>query len=160
MHPSLRLLLPFALPFAASSAVFAQESDWKPVAFSEKAAHAPRPLPDRVVLTWNGDPATTQAVTWRTDTSIRRAVAELTLAADSAKDLKPVTLSARTERFASDLGEAAYHSVTFTALTPDTLYAYRVGDGVNWSEWFHFRTASRELRSRSASFTSATPRTT
>ncbi len=146
MHPSLRLLFPFALTFAGASAVFAQDSDWKPVAFPEKAAHAPRPLPDRVVLTWNGDPATTQAVTWRTDPSIVRSLAEICVAGDNGRGLKGSTVSARTERFTSDLGEAAYHSVTFTGLAPDTLYAYRVGDGVNWSEWFHFRTASRELR--------------
>jgi 3',5'-cyclic AMP phosphodiesterase CpdA len=29
-----------------------------------------------------------------------------------------------------------------TGLEPDTLYAYRVGDGVRWSEWNQFRTAS------------------
>jgi 3',5'-cyclic AMP phosphodiesterase CpdA len=28
-----------------------------------------------------------------------------------------------------------------TALAPATKYAYRVGDGNNWSEWFHFSTA-------------------
>jgi 3',5'-cyclic AMP phosphodiesterase CpdA len=146
MKLSLRLLVPCTLPFAATVFLAAQDANWKPVAYAEKAAHAPRPLPDRVVLTWDGDPATSQAVTWRTDTSIQRAVAELTLAAENAKDLKPVTVPARTERFASDLGEAAYHSARFTGLTPDTLYAYRVGDGVNWSEWFHFRTASKETR--------------
>jgi 3',5'-cyclic AMP phosphodiesterase CpdA len=132
-------LAPLALP--------AQDAaSWQPVPYAEKAAHAPRPLPDRVVLTWSGDPATTQSVTWRTDTSILRSIAELSLAGDSGRDLKPATVAARTERLTTDLGEAAYHSVTFTGLTPDTLYAYRVGDGVNWSEWFHFRTASREAR--------------
>jgi 3',5'-cyclic AMP phosphodiesterase CpdA len=35
-----------------------------------------------------------------------------------------------------------YHSVTFTGLLPDTLYAYRVGSEEMWSEWFHFRTAA------------------
>ena len=29
-------------------------------------------------------------------------------------------------------------------LQPDTLYAYRVGDGVNWTEYYHFKTASYE----------------
>ncbi|MFM8215573.1 MAG: fibronectin type III domain-containing protein, partial [Pirellula sp.] len=29
-------------------------------------------------------------------------------------------------------------------LQPATKYAYRVGDGVNWSEWFQFRTASTQ----------------
>ena len=30
------------------------------------------------------------------------------------------------------------------SLNPNTLYAYRVGDGVNWSEYYHFKTASLE----------------
>ena len=48
---------------------------WKPAPYAEKLAHAPRPLPDRIVLTWAGDPATTQAVTWRTDPTVVRALA-------------------------------------------------------------------------------------
>jgi len=42
----------------------------------------------------------------------------------------------------SDLNPAHYHSVNFRDLEPKTKYAYRVGDGVNWSEWSHFITAS------------------
>lgn len=118
----------------------------KPTPYPDQAAHAPRPLPDRVVLTWRSDPATTQAVTWRTDTSVPRSVAELAVANENGRQLQPAALPARTERFVSSLGEAHYHSVEFTGLTPDTLYVYRVGDGVNWSEWFHFRTAAREAR--------------
>ncbi len=122
------------------------DHDHPPVPYPAAAAHAPRPLPDRVVLTWSGDPATTQDVTWRTDTSIRQAVAELTVAQESGQDLRGATVPARTEPFRSDLGEAHFHTAAFTGLAPDTLHAYRVGDGVNWSEWFHFRTASREPR--------------
>jgi PAS domain-containing protein len=120
--------------------------DWKPVPYAESAAHAPSPLPDRVVLTWSGDPAATQSVTWRTDVSVKRALAELAVANDDGRALQPTTHQAGTEAFTSDLSEARYHSVTFTELAPDTLYAYRVGDGANWSEWFHFRTAHREAR--------------
>ena len=36
---------------------------------------------------------------------------------------------------------AACVSADFVGLKPDAKYAYRVGDGVNWSEWFHFKTA-------------------
>ena len=46
-------------------------------------------------------------------------------------------------------GTAYYHEARFTALRPNTLYAYRVGDGSTWSEWFHFRTASMEPAQRS-----------
>jgi 3',5'-cyclic AMP phosphodiesterase CpdA len=52
-------------------------------------------------------------------------------------------VDADTTAFISDLNEAHYHTVTFRNLIPDTLYAYRVGDGANWSEYFHFRTASQ-----------------
>jgi hypothetical protein len=117
---------------------------WEPTPYAEADAHAPSPLPDRVVLTWNGDPATTQAVTWRTDTSVQRAVAELAVANDDGRSLRPTRQGARTTAFASDLGRAHYHTVTFAGLDSDTLYTYRVGDGANWSEWFHFRTAHRE----------------
>jgi 3',5'-cyclic AMP phosphodiesterase CpdA len=117
-----------------------------PAAYPDQAAHAPRPLPDRIVLTWHGDPATSQAVTWRSDPSVRRAEAEIALANESGRELKGTKVPATTTPFTSNLGEAHYHSVKFNDLQPDTLYAYRVGDGVNWSEWFHFHTAAREAR--------------
>jgi 3',5'-cyclic AMP phosphodiesterase CpdA len=117
-----------------------------PPLYPDQLAHAPRPLPDRIVLTWRGDPATTQAVTWRTDTTIAHAVAEVTIAKDQGAELKGTPVTASTEPLTTDLGPAHYHSAEFTGLTPDTLHAYRVGDGVNWSEWFHFRTASRSAQ--------------
>ena len=46
---------------------------WEPTVYSSINAHAPTPLPDRVVLTWEEDPATTQSVSWRTDTNIKEA---------------------------------------------------------------------------------------
>ena len=107
-------------------------------------AHVPTPLPDRVVLTWNDDPATTQAVTWRTDTSIEVGLAQLAIANANGRALKPDEFKAETSYFESDINEAHYHSVTFKNLQPNTLYAYRVGDGVNWTEYYHFKTASSE----------------
>ena len=54
----------------------------------------------------------------------------------------PEEFKAETTYFKSDINEAHYHSVTFKNLQPSTLYAYRVGDGVNWTEYYHFKTAS------------------
>ncbi len=119
---------------------------WQPVLFAEDEMHAPAPLPDRIVLTWMGDPSVSQAVTWRTDTTIVRAVAQIDFAKINGRELKGETVNAQTIYFSSDLGKAHYHNVNFTNLQPDMLYAYRVGDGVNWSEWFQFRTASREAK--------------
>ncbi len=105
--------------------------------------------PDRIILTFNGDPATTRAVTWRTDTSITTGVAQIAEATVNSKfEDDAITINAELEEF--DLGTfrennsliVHYHSVVFEGLEPDKLYAYRVGDGEDhWSEWIQFRTA-------------------
>jgi hypothetical protein len=102
-------------------------------------------LPSRVLLTWAGDPATTQAVTWRTESPTPDARAEIVRASSDPKALDNAPSSRATSQIVSVDGRSVtYHSVRFTGLQSDTLYAYRVGDGVRWSEWNHFRTASRE----------------
>ncbi|MCA9037117.1 MAG: metallophosphoesterase family protein [Planctomycetaceae bacterium] len=105
----------------------------------------PGVLPDRIVLTWAGDPATTQAVTWRTSTDVNRGLAEITVAS-AGPDLESESkqLIAVSQPLTTDLNTAHFHTVKFEGLTPKTRYAYRVGDGVNWSEWFQFTTASTE----------------
>jgi len=105
--------------------------------------------PDRIILTFYGEPANGRAVTWRTDTSITSAVAEIAQAkTNSSFTANKITKNAITEPF--DLGlykgnsslKVNYHSVVFENLEPNTLYAYRVGDGNKyWSEWIQFRTA-------------------
>jgi 3',5'-cyclic AMP phosphodiesterase CpdA len=101
------------------------------------------PLPDRIILTYTGDPAHRQAVTWRTDASVHEAVAEIAVAEPGPQfTSKARQLIAKTEPLESDAGLAHYHSVEFENLQPKTKYIYRLGDRVNWSEWFQFTTAS------------------
>ena len=106
---------------------------------------SPQEIPDRIVLNWSGDPATTVSVTWRTDTSITAAEGQIA-EADASPNF--VTWArgekARTEKWKHNGKAAHFHSVTFTDLKPDTLYAYRVGSGDIWSSWYQFRTASAE----------------
>jgi myo-inositol-hexaphosphate 3-phosphohydrolase/3',5'-cyclic AMP phosphodiesterase CpdA len=110
-----------------------------------REVHKPTLLPDRVVLTWSGDPATSQAVTWRTSTEAGQALAEIAPAtADPGFPAKAAQVKASSQALLTDLSTAHFHTVEFTDLQPKTKYAYRVGDGVNWSEWFHFTTASTE----------------
>ena len=91
--------------------------------------------PSRVVLTWRDDPARSQAVTWRTDALVEESFAGFALARRSPARTTAVPIAA---------GTVYYHEARFTALRPNTLYAYRVGDGSTWSEWFQFRTAAVE----------------
>jgi hypothetical protein len=123
----------------------------KAIPSHEARAAQPGRAPDRVVLTWKGDPATSQAITWRTDATVTAAVAQVALADPGpgvergwrGYDAKKVgTFPARTEPLKSDLNAAHYHSVNVEGLTPATRYMYRVGDGTVWSEWFQFDTAS------------------
>ena len=108
--------------------------------------------PDRINLTVTANPSTSISVTWRTDTSVKAAAAELVLSdANPASISNAERLEATTEIAISKNGSykdlhwdavaASYHSVTFNHLKPNTLYTYRVGSGDDWSEWFQFKTA-------------------
>lgn len=106
---------------------------------------AASPYPDRVVLTWADDPATSQAVTWRTDRTVKQAFAQIAIAEENGHNMKPTEIEAESTPFSSEMGgDVFYHSVKFIGLNPATTYAYRVGDGEVWTEWFHFKTASNE----------------
>ncbi|MEM9931182.1 MAG: metallophosphoesterase family protein, partial [Bacteroidota bacterium] len=106
--------------------------------------------PDHIVLNFSDDPATTTSVTWRTSPEVTEGFAEIAISDAAPKFWRNAkTIKATTETMdASEVLTAElvsnYHSVTFTDLVPDTLYAYRVGDGNIWSEWIQFRTASQQ----------------
>lgn len=103
----------------------------------------PSGRPDRVLASWKGDPTTSLAVTWRTAVGVRHGVAQIAPATASPRFVAGArTTSAVSEILESDDGPAQHHSVAFTDLQPSTLYAYRVGDGEIWSEWYQIRTAN------------------
>lgn len=100
---------------------------------------------DHIILTWAGNPATTQAVTWRSRVDDKKSVAEVAAAKASPDFVKSARqISAATSSLKINTENVSYHSVNFTALDPNTLYAYRVGNGDIWSEWFQFRTAGNK----------------
>lgn len=103
--------------------------------------YQPTPIPDRIILTWAGDPKTTQAVTWRTSTDVTVAFAELAIAGGGPDfAVLSETYQATSTALKTDINTAHFHSVEFKELKPGRKYAYRIGDKTNWSEWFHFST--------------------
>ena len=100
--------------------------------------------PERIVLNLTRHPSTSQAVTWRTMAEVSHPQAQI------APAIAPVTFSdscltenASTETVKLDYENTVYyHSVVFKSLKPKTMYAYRVGDGKQWSEWNQFKTAA------------------
>lgn len=146
----LTALLLAALAFApipSPSAVAHDDHHPKPKKVLPAEHYKPSAMPSRIILTWSGDPATTQSVTWRTDTTVAKAFAEIIEADSGPIDAKKATrLTANSSTFESSLFITRAHHATFTGLKPATRYAYRVGDDVNWSEWLQFTTASNEAR--------------
>ncbi len=127
------------------SAVACLAHDEPEPAMTAAALHQPTLMPDRVILTWISDPTTSQAVTWRTSTEVAGACAEIAVAEAGPNFVEKASqFPATSQTLVTDLGEASYHSVNFSNLMPSTKYAYRVGDGVNWSEWFQFTTAGTQ----------------
>ncbi|GGC23680.1 phosphoesterase [Parapedobacter defluvii] len=102
--------------------------------------------PDRITLTISKDPVRTQTVTWRTDSSVLTSKAQVCL--DNGTPIQNAAIreiAAATKTLKGKDGRTdLYHHVVFDQLEPAHVYAYRVGDGEHWSEWFQFRTASND----------------
>lgn len=136
-----------------------------PASAHDGAAHIAPPWqqasawPDRVIATFESDPARSLSVSWRTSGDVTRTRAQIALSLPDARfDLEAQSEPAETTlidlaaveragvtipvKHNEGLPSVAYHSVRFDGLTPDTLYAYRVmGADDKWSEWFQTRTA-------------------
>lgn len=76
-------------------------------------------------------------MTWRTDTTVKQGLAEIAVAGDNGV-FRSAAIDCEDNPLQSNLN-AHYHTVEFNALTPKTKYAYRVGDGLNWTGVVPFR---------------------
>src|SRR5688500_2385616 len=113
----------------------AHEGEHTEQVFSDKEQHKPTPLPDRVILTWSGDPTTTIDISWRTDTTTGDPVAEFARADSLVGNLRDgdvphsIRVAGSKQEFTSDLGACHVNSIQLRSLQPATMYAYRIGDG-------------------------------
>jgi hypothetical protein len=100
--------------------------------------------PERITLNLTEDPATRMAVAWRTRACDAPPAGQIVVATGYTNLVKNArTFEGATEEVSLGGGMVAYHhALVFDSLKPDTLYAYRVGNGKQWSEWNQFRTAS------------------
>lgn len=122
-------------------------------------------VPDRILVSWKADPATSFSVTWRSQAG-PDAVAEIAIATRGTQFLKTVERKdGKTSLLKTNLGTVHMHSATFKELKPDTIYAYRVGSkrtkpldqgsakaqhpdsaSYAWSEWFQVKTAKPYMK--------------
>ncbi|MNH53276.1 Alkaline phosphatase precursor [compost metagenome] len=118
-----------------------------PVQASDRPVAPPTEQPERIILNLTADPAHEMAITWRTAPGLLGFV-EYAEAQDGPDFIQQaVRATAVTDDATIGVREApefraAYHSTVLKGLKPETVYAYRVGDGARWSEWLQFRTAA------------------
>ena len=106
------------------------------------------PVPSRIVLTYAGDPARTQAVTWRSEPPVPAPQAEIAkFSPDPDFAAASKTVPAAKVVVPTVDGRACHYAAHFEGLEPNTKYCYRVGDGESWSGWSVFRTAGAALES-------------
>ena len=119
----------------------------------------PSKHPDHIVLNFSQDPATSISITWRTSREVKEGIAEIAIShanpkfSSQAISKKAITKNLNYSNFISLYNSREpekstfsalnhnYHSVIFQDLEPNTIYAYRVGNGSIWSEWIQFKTA-------------------
>ncbi len=140
MNPNPSLSLPSKLTLALLALLCCLGLALTPAASAEDIPFAPSPVPSRIVLNPTATPATSQFVTWRTDEATTQGKAEIAPAAGGGA----TTVSSTTGQpvdFENWPYRSIHHSATFTGLSPDTAYRYRVGGDGGWSPWMQFRTA-------------------
>jgi len=94
------------------------------------------PMPDNIRLTWSESPKTTQAIGWRTDTTVTVGKVQY---AREGQSFTTLTV-APPEKWVTNVGAIHQFSVTLRSLQPGTRYRYRVGDGTRWSATYAFET--------------------
>lgn len=134
--------------------VHARRDDAKLAGRFQWTRHPSSRRPDHVVLTWSGDPRSTQAIQWRTSRAVDSGAV---LFAESADGL-PVESWTRVEATTAPLKSLSTlndplpnrHTVELTGLKPGTAYKYRVGWGPGpggpgrWNDEREFLTAPGE----------------
>jgi len=100
--------------------------------------------PMQVVLTWNADTQTTQAIQWRTSPEVTDGIVQYRVA-DSGDDWAAVEANHTLieDTFLANDRYCHRHEVTLTGLEPGTAYEYRVGSPSHdaWSAVYAFSTA-------------------
>jgi hypothetical protein len=96
----------------------------------------PSLVPDRIMLTWSGNPVNSRDVTWQGDTAAHVGFLQLT-ANSSPRDT--INYTSTPEICKTSGGASAFFRVTMKSLRAGESYLYRVANGNRWSEWNRFK---------------------
>ena len=98
--------------------------------------YTPSSSPDRILLTWSGDPFNSRDLTWQGDTLTKLGSLQIT----GNSDPKDTILYTSTSKIIKTSGGAAsFFRVGIKNLKHGESYQYRVANGAIWSEWYNFK---------------------
>jgi len=129
-----RKLIWFGLPLLIAVVVWLKWDNW----FYNPAEplYTPSSTPDRILLTWSGDPMNSRDVTWQGDTISRMGYLQVI---DSISASDTIAYSSPSRIIRTQGGAAAYFRVGLKNLKAGDSYSYRVANGSHWSDWYHFK---------------------
>ena len=134
MKKHLRKLVWFGIPLLILVFVWWRWDNW----FSNEPEpiYVSSPIPDRILLSWSGDPSNSRSVTWQGDTLTKQGFLQIVCESFPTDTIlyKSSPIIIRTSG-----GAASYFKVAITKLLPGQTYRYRVANGNNWSNWFTFK---------------------
>ena len=134
MKKHLRKLVWFGIPLLILVFVWWRWDNW----FNNEPEpiYVSSPIPDRILLSWSGDPSNSRSVTWQGDTLTKQGFLQIVCESFPTDTIlyKSSPIIIRTSG-----GAASYFKVAITKLLPGQTYRYRVANGNNWSNWFTFK---------------------
>ena len=92
--------------------------------------------PDHIMLSFCGDPHKEMAVSWRTDINIKSGYV---IVREKGKD-ESIKIEAIAREKETDIDKSTYFTAILNNLSSNTEYEYSVGDELNRSKFFSFRT--------------------
>lgn len=101
--------------------------------------YTPAAAPDRILLTWSGDPFSSRDVTWQGDTLSHLGSLQITGIPDS-KDT--ILYTSPSKIIKTPGGASSFFRVGIKNLKPGATYQYRVANGILWSQWYNFKIGS------------------
>ena len=147
MKSPYKKLIWFGLPFLITLIVWLKWDNW--FYNPPEPTYTPSALPDRILLTWSGDPMTSRNVTWQGDTLTHTGLLQLTA---NSRPGDTILYTAFSKIIKTSGGASTFFRVEIKNLTPGEAYRYRVANGNHWSEWYNFKTGSNHGSSHSFIF--------
>src|SRR5665648_37401 len=101
--------------------------------------YTPSATPDRILLTWSGEPLNSRDVTWQGDTLTQNGFLQVT-SISIPGDTILYTSSSKIVRTSG--GSSSFFRVGIRNLKAGETYLYRVANGNLWSDWYNFKIAN------------------